>query len=51
MDKVKDIIIKIEELKTNKYFDDAIKILELSIAKYNDDYRLYEELADIYIYK
>lgn len=51
MDKIKDIIIKIEDLKTNKDFDSAVKILEEAIAKYSDDYRLYEELADIYIYK
>jgi len=51
MDSVKEIIIKVEDLKENKDFNSAIKLLEDSIIKYHDDYRLYEELADIYLYK
>lgn len=51
MDAVTNIIIKVEKLKENKDFVSAIKILEESIIKYHDDYRLYEELADIYLYK
>lgn len=34
----------------DKKFEEAIHILEGSIGKYADDYRLYEELADIYLY-
>ena len=51
MDKLNELIIKIEDLKLNKDFDNAINVLEENIIKYNNDYRLYEELADIYIYK
>lgn len=51
MDKIKDIIIHIESLKVEQKFNEAIKILENSLIKYNWDYRLYEELADIYLYK
>lgn len=50
MDKIRDIILKVEDLKWEKKFDEAIKQLQKSIAKYSDDYRLYEELADIYLY-
>ena len=51
MDKIRDIIIQIEKLKSDQKFPEAIKMLEENIAKYNNDYRLYEELADIYLYK
>lgn len=51
MDKIKDIIIQIEKLKSEQKFPEAIKMLEENITKYNNDYRLYEELADIYLYK
>jgi hypothetical protein len=51
MDKIKEIIIQIEKLKVDQKFNDAIKILENSLITYNQDYRLYEELADIYLYK
>jgi hypothetical protein len=51
MDKIKDIIISIEKLKTEQKFNKAIKVLEDSLINYNSDYRLYEELADIYLYK
>lgn len=50
MDKVNNIISEIETLKQEKKFLDAIKLLERYISKYSDDYRLYEELADIYLY-
>jgi hypothetical protein len=50
MDIVKNIIVKIEELKSEGKFNDAIKLLEENIVKYHDDYRLYEELSDIYLY-
>lgn len=50
MDKIKDIIIQVEKLKLSQQFDDAIVLLQESITKYNSDYRLYEEMADIYLY-
>ncbi len=50
MDKIKDIILSIEELKDRWEYKQAIKMLEKYIAIYNNDYRLYEELADIYLY-
>jgi len=49
-DSNKQIIIAIEDLKKEEKYDEAIKIIEDNLIKYNDDYRLYEELADIYIY-
>ncbi len=51
MDKIKELINKIESLKTEQRFNEAIKLLEGALIKYNGDYRLYEELADIYLYK
>lgn len=51
IDKIKDIILKIETLKESQKYNDAIKLVEESIVKYNFDYRLYEELADIYLYR
>ena len=51
MDKIKELIIQIEKLKNDQKFNDAIKILENALIIYNQDYRLYEELADIYLYK
>jgi tetratricopeptide (TPR) repeat protein len=38
-------------LKQAKKFEEAIKVIESSIWKYSGDYRLYEELADIFLYK
>lgn len=51
MDKIKEIILKIEKLKQEQNFSNARNLVEASIVKYNFDYRLYEELADIYLYK
>ena len=51
MDKIKEIILNIESLKSEQKFSDATKILETALIEYNWDYRLYEELADIYLYK
>lgn len=50
MDQIRDIILKVEQKKTAKEFDAAISLLQSSLVKYSDDYRLYEELADIYLY-
>ncbi len=51
MDGIQNIIVRIEELKQLKKFDDAVAIIQTSISKYSEDYRLYEELADIYLYR
>ncbi len=51
MDQIKDIIIQVETLKASWEFEGAITLLQQSIVKYNSDYRLYEELADIYLYQ
>ena len=51
MDKIRDLILKIEKLKQEQKYKDAINLIEESLVKYNFDYRLYEELADIYLYK
>lgn len=50
MDKIRDIVIRVESLKQEKKFTDAIALLESSLGRHADDYRLYEELADIYLY-
>lgn len=51
IDATKQIIIEVENLKANNEYEKAIWILEENIIKYSDDYRLFEELADIYIYQ
>ena len=51
VDATKQIIIEVERLKDTNEYAKAIALLEDSIIKYNDDYRLFEELADIYIYQ
>ncbi len=51
MDKIRNVIIQVEKLKQEKDFTQAIMLLQSSLGKYADDYRLYEELADIYLYK
>jgi len=50
MDEIRNIILQVESLKNNKKFDEAVSLLQKSLVKYSDDYRLYEELADIYVY-
>jgi len=50
MDKIKEIILQIEDLKAEQKFSESTKILEEAIIKYSSDYRLYEELADVYLY-
>lgn len=51
MDKIRDLILKIEKLKQEQRYKEAISLVEESLVKYNFDYRLYEELADIYLFK
>jgi tetratricopeptide (TPR) repeat protein len=50
MDAIKKIIQDVEKMKSNKDYDQAIILVQNSLKKYNDDYRLYEELADIYLF-
>ena len=42
---------QIEGLKDAKDYDGALRFAEGCLAKNIDDYRLYEEVADIYLYK
>lgn len=51
MDMIKELIIKVENLKQNKNFKEALKMLKDVTMKYSDDYRVYEEIADIYLYE
>lgn len=51
MDQIRQIIIEVEQLKSEQKFTKAIEIIQEALVKYNSDYRLYEELADIYLYK
>lgn len=50
MDEIRNIILKVETLKEKKQFKEAISKLQSALFKYSDDYRLYEEMADIYVY-
>lgn len=50
MDKIRKIIQEIEVLKSQKKYVKAISIIQNTLALNNNDYRLYEELADIYLY-
>ncbi len=51
MDNVRILIQEIEKLKAQKEFKKAIELLQNSLSKYNEDYRIYEEIADIYLYE
>lgn len=48
---IDQIIEKIEELKSQNNYIEAEKIVQESLKKHTDDYRLYEELADIYLFQ
>lgn len=48
LDFIENIIHEIEALKGEKKYDEALVILERNIIKYQNDYRLFEEMADIY---
>ena len=49
-DKLQQVILSVESLKDEKKFDEALLLLESNVAKYSDDYRIFEEIWDIYIY-
>ncbi len=51
MDWVKNLIQQVETLKSQKNFTKALELLEEALSKFNDDYRIYEEIADIYLYE
>jgi len=51
MDLVKNLIQQVESLKSEKNFTKALELLEEALSKFNDDYRIYEEIADIYLYE
>lgn len=48
---VENLIKEVESLKVNEEFKKAMELLENNLSTYNDDYRLYEEIADIYLYE
>ena len=50
MDIVKQNILEIENLKAQDKFDEALIELERIAIKYPDDYRIYEEISDIYMF-
>lgn len=50
MDFIKTVLSEVESLKKEHKYREAIEKLEELLWKYNEDYRLYEELADIYLY-
>lgn len=51
MDAVRTLIQEVELLKSKKEFQKAINLLENALSKNHDDYRIYEEIADIYLYE
>ena len=48
---IEDIINTIETLKSESKYTEARETALQALAKYTDDYRIYEELADIYIFE
>lgn len=51
MDDITIFIQQIEKLKNQKNYKKALEMLENSLSEKNDDYRIYEEIADIYLYE
>lgn len=51
MDAIKTLIQQVEKLKSQKEFTKALELLQDALSKFNDDYRIYEEIADIYLYE
>jgi hypothetical protein len=50
MDIIKQKIVEIESLKAQDKFEEALENLEKMATKYSDDYRIYEEISDIYMF-
>jgi hypothetical protein len=50
MDIVKQSIIEVEALKGQNKYKEALEKLETIAIKYSDDYRVYEEISDIYMF-
>ena len=48
---IEDIINTIEDLKSASKYTEARETALQALAKHTDDYRIYEELADIYIFE
>jgi hypothetical protein len=48
---IEDIINAIEEFKSESKYTEARETALQALVKYTDDYRIYEELADIYIFE
>jgi len=51
MDTIHNTIVEIERLKQEKKFKEAIALIQRGITEKQEDYRLYEELCDIYLYQ
>ncbi len=51
MDALRAKIIEIEKIKSTWNYEEAEKMAESMLVKYSNDYRLYEEIADINLYK
>lgn len=51
MDAIKTLVQEVEKLKSQKDFTKALELLQEALSKFNDDYRIYEEIADIYLYE
>jgi tetratricopeptide (TPR) repeat protein len=50
MENLDFFIEEIEKLKNENRYEEAIFKLEEAIANYENNYKLYEELADIYLF-
>lgn len=48
---IDDIIDTIETLKSQNKYQEARETALQALSKYTDDYRIYEELADIYLFE
>jgi tetratricopeptide (TPR) repeat protein len=48
---IENIIESIEDLKHQNRYQDARETALQALMRYTDDYRLYEELADIYLFE
>ena len=48
---IDNIIIQIEKLKHENKYPEARRTAFEALVEHTDDYRIYEELADIYIFE